>query len=124
MTKNESGSTETLRPMVSHAQPLSVDETFEALVSQRRRDVIHCLRTYEDPMALAAIAEEIAVWETETDIARLSSEEVERIYASLYHAHIPKLADLDIVAYDRDRDTVALAENADHVESVLESVVG
>lgn len=122
MEKDTNGSTEAPRSTSSNTQPLSVDSVFDALANRRRRYVLHCLQKYDNPMALADVADEIAVWENETNISEISGEEVKRVYISLYHAHVPKLADAGIVEYNQDRDMVALSENADQVEPFLKSI--
>lgn len=70
-------------------------------------------------MALADVADELAVRENEPETTDISAEEVTRIHTSLYHAHVPKLADAKIVEYGQDRDLVAPSENADRVEPIL-----
>ncbi len=71
-------------------------------------------------MTLPDLADEVAVRERGTTIAAIPGEEVKRVYMSLYHSHIPKLANADVVAYDQERDMVALAENAAHLAPHLE----
>lgn len=91
----------------------STDRLFDVLSHARRRSVLYCLRQYENPMALADLADEVAVRENETVVADVPNEEVTRIYTSLYHSHVPKLENVGLVEYDQDRDTVALVEHAD-----------
>lgn len=38
------------------------------------------------------------------------------MYISLYHKHIPKLADADLVRYDQERDTVTVTERVERIE--------
>lgn len=110
-------------PTSPNTETLSEDRVFEALSRQRRRFALHCLQKYEDPMALADMADEIAVWENDTDIVDISAEEVKRVYISLYHTHIPKLADAGIVEYSQEQDMVALSENAEQLSSHVDSFV-
>lgn len=119
MANDRGGSTEALRPNAS-LEALSVDAVFDILANQRRRYVLHCLQRYEDPMAVADIADKIAMWEHETDITEISEEEVKSVSTSLDHTHIPKLVDADVVEYDQERDVVALSEDADELIPVLE----
>ncbi len=69
-----------------------VDDFFEILASPRRRYILHCLRTHDSPLALADVADEVAVYENESNITDISAEEIKRVYISLYHTHIPKAA--------------------------------
>ncbi len=106
--------------MMPNTDTIPEDDVFAVLSSQRRRFALHCLQKYGGPMALADMADEIAVWENDTDIADISPEEVKRIYVSLYHTHVPKLEDADIVEYSQERDMVALSENAEQVTAHIE----
>lgn len=94
----------------------------EILADRRRRCALRCLKQFEVPLALADLAEEVAVREHGTPITEISAEEVKRIYMSLYHDHIPALEEARVVHYDQNRDIVALSENskqlAQHVKMV------
>lgn len=72
-------------------------------------------------MALADMADEIAVWENDTGISNISAEEVKRVYISLYHTHVPKLADADIVEYSQERDSVTMTDNADEIQAHVDT---
>lgn len=75
-------------------------------------------------MALSDLADEIAGWEAGTETEEVPRSAVERVHVSLYHAHVPKLADAGIVNYDRDRDVVALSADGERLERFLEGVIG
>ncbi|SEW22961.1 hypothetical protein SAMN05216285_3198 [Natrinema salifodinae] len=100
----------------------SFDVVFDLLANQRRRYVLRCLQKFEDRIALTDVADEIARWENETNHMDISEEEVERVATSLYHVHIPKLADADVVEYDQEQNVVALSKNAEQLEPFLVSV--
>ncbi|MFC7155815.1 hypothetical protein ACFQPA_10145 [Halomarina halobia] len=120
MRRNTGGSNPTSGSGLADSEALSADSIFDALAHRRRRCVIYCLREYDTPMTLPDLADEVAVRERGTTIAAIPGEEVKRVYMSLYHSHIPKLANADVVAYDQERDMVALAENAAHLAPHLE----
>ena len=88
------------------------DRVFDAFAHRRRRDVLYCLRQYENPMALADLASEVAARENDTIVADVPGEEIQRVHTSLYHSHVPRLVDLGLVEYDQGRDVVALVEHA------------
>lgn len=100
---------------------VSADVLFDVLAEQRRRYVLHCLREHATSMTLSDVADEVAALEHETPVDDVPAEAVERIYLSLYHSHVPKLADANVVEYDPERDTVALAENVAQVERYVEN---
>lgn len=89
--------------------PDSLDDLFDLLSNRRRRHLLRCLDEYDDPMALADLADEIAAKEYDAPITETSAKEVKRIYVSLYHNHVPKLEEAGIVRYSQERDLVALA---------------
>lgn len=87
-------------------------EVFRALRNRRHRCVLDCLKTAETPMALADLADELA--RSESDVSPSAVRDVrERVYASLYHRHLPKLASDGLVDFDTDQNMVALSEDAD-----------
>lgn len=107
-TGQNTGETQTGAFEAGHAD--SLDTYFKILSNQRRRQVLDCLQEYRNPMALSDLADEVAVREYETRITEIPAEKVKEIYISLYHVHIPKMADAGLVEYDQDTDLVALSE--------------
>lgn len=95
--------------------PDNASTVFGILAHQRRRCALRCLREHENPMALADLADEVAARENETPLAEIPAEEVKRVYLSLYHGHIPKLADAKFIRYDQKRDLVTLSERAEQL---------
>lgn len=97
---------------------LSLDRIYELLAQQRRRNCITCL--YEHgPLPLADLADEIACDEYDAPITEIPEDEVLRVYLSLYHTHIPKLAEANVVEYTQQQDIVLLGENAEVVKQFL-----
>lgn len=89
-----------------------LDGLHHVLRNRRRRDVLRCLRTAETPMAVADLADELV--RRETDASPPAVQDVrEEIYLSLYHYHLPKLADADLVSFDSDRKLASLREDAE-----------
>ncbi|WP_449404985.1 DUF7344 domain-containing protein [Halosimplex halophilum] len=70
-------------------------------------------------LALADPADEVTCHEKGASLTEVSGEEVLRMYSSLWHAHIPKLAESGVVEYSQDTDTVRLSDDADAVIRVL-----
>ncbi len=98
------------------------DVLFSVLADARRRCVLYCLHTYDTPMSLPDIADEVACWERNTDLSEVSPEVVKRIYMSLYHTHVPLLVDAGIVTYDQDSDCLTLRPAFEHVEPHLQAI--
>lgn len=99
----------------SHVDEARLDEWLSVLVDHRRRSVLRCLKRSRTPMALAELADEVARWETGEEPTAIRAER-ERIYVSLYHRHLPKLAEANLVSVDLDRERVS---PRDDIETVL-----
>lgn len=99
---------------------LSTETISTLLAHERRHAVLDVLRTHDEPLPLADLADEVAVRERERRIDSIPAEEVKRIYMSLYHRHVAKLANHGVVEYDQDRDIVALTERAGCLMPFLE----
>lgn len=112
MLTDTSGIIESVQSAVTDIQGITLDRALDVFANQRRRYAIYYLQQHDKPMALAAVADEIAVYEDETDITDIPAEEIKPVYASLYHSHIPKLADAGIVEYNEDRNTATLTEES------------
>jgi hypothetical protein len=97
---------------------LTQDDVFDILSSARRRYVLYLLRT-EGPMELTDLAEHVAAWENDTNIDALTKQQRKRVYVSLYQTHVPKLADADLVEYDKDSGRVELASRAGDIDQYL-----
>ncbi|WP_425607561.1 DUF7344 domain-containing protein [Natrinema zhouii] len=79
------------------------------LSHERRRSALYCLEKYQTPMALADLADEVA--RVEYDVATLlqiPGEDVKEIYLDLYHSHIPKMEDANLIEYTQEEDMVCL----------------
>lgn len=92
---------------------LDADHAYAVLADSRRRGLLERLRGRSAPTALADLARELATDERDEPFEDVPVEAVTRIYASLYHHHVPKLAEAGLVEYDPDDRTVALADAAD-----------
>lgn len=78
----------------------------ELLAHERRRLALAVLQAFDEAITLADLAEEVAIRERDAPITDVSGETVADVYHSLYHTHVPALADADVVAYDQDADMV------------------
>jgi DNA-binding transcriptional ArsR family regulator len=92
---------------------MSKDEVFEMLQNERRRRILRYLLEADDVMTIGELAERIAAVENDTSVAALNSTQRKRVYVALYQTHLPKMDDVGVIDYDRDRGRVQVAENAD-----------
>jgi hypothetical protein len=104
-------------------QSLSVDVIFEILKNERRRRVIHYLRSHEGTAELGAIAEHIAALENDKDVKAISYSERKRVYVGLYQCHLPKMDDMDVVDFNRARGRIELTDHASELLPYLDGPV-
>jgi len=90
------------------ADALDRSTVHDLLSSERRRHVLDCL-AHHGSLALPDLADEVAAREHDAPLPQVPEDAVLTVYLSLYHTHVPKLADATVVTYDQDRDVVALA---------------
>lgn len=89
---------------------LSQDVLFDVLSHTHRRALLECLDDHGVPLALADVAEEVALLNSGRSIQEISPDDIKQIYMSLYHSHVPKLAAGDFIEYDQERDLVNLTD--------------
>lgn len=89
------------------------------LKNQRRRAVLRYLQTVEDEVKLGTLAEHIAASECDKDISRITSSERKRVYVGLYQSHLPKMADVGAISYNKPRGIIEPGENRHLFEHYL-----
>lgn len=95
-------------------------DVHEILRNSRRRQVIQQLSSRLGPVTLRELSELIASEETgETPPPRKVRDSV---YNSLHQTHLPKLDEMDVIVYDRDRKTIRLRERAKQVDRYMRMV--
>ena len=85
----------------------SKSAVYAALSNERRSHALSVLAS-ETPMDVRALAEAVAAREADREM--VSDEYVKRIHISLYHVHLPKLADLGVIEYDTGGPVEAVAD--------------
>lgn len=98
---------------------LSQDEAYELLSSARRRFVISYLRSQDEPVVLNQLSQRLAAWENDVPVEELSDQQIKRIYVSLYQTHLPKLEEVGLIDYDRERSTLELRDEAERLDEYL-----
>lgn len=97
------------------------DDVFEMLSNRRRRYVLHYLQASEET-DLSTLAEQVAAWEHGLDVSELSADERKNVYTSLQQFHLPKLAETDIITFDKRSGHVELTDAASKLDIYLEVV--
>lgn len=112
------GVAETLASFDSGDPPLALDALCDLLANFRRRRALLTLLSHE-ALSLPDLADEVAVAEFDETLPEIDADDVLQIYLSLYHTHVPKLADADLVCYDQSDDYLTLTETGRAVESAV-----
>jgi hypothetical protein len=99
---------------------LELDEVFEALDHPRRRYLLYTLVNGGNEETLSRLAAKIASWEQGIDASEVTDEKQQKVHVSLYHCHIPRLAALEIVDYQEEKDIIVRAVNTTQVQAVLD----
>jgi len=102
--------------------PLTPDEIFHLLQTNRRRDALRYLKRHEGPVRMRDLAEQVAAWENDTTVRALSSRQRQRVYIPLYQTHLPKLDEAGVIEYDQSRGVVERTPVADQLDPYLEGV--
>jgi DNA-binding transcriptional ArsR family regulator len=98
-----------------------LDAIFAVLAHRRRRYVVTLLWECDEAISLPDLADEIAVRENGNPISQISADYVKEVYLSLYHTHIPKLDDADIVEYVQEQDLVFTSAHTDLAHRIIDS---
>ena len=101
-----------------HTHEIEEHEIHDVLRNERRVRTLEYLREFGGTVALRELSEEIARRETgESPPPRNIRESV---YNSLHQTHLPKLDELGVVDYDRNRKLIRLLEPAAEVDLYME----
>ena len=100
--------------------PLSQDNVFDALSSKRSRYVLLVLRDADGPFELRELVDTVASWETDKPIDLVSEEHCKRVFTSLRHSQLPKLAMMGLVEYDEEDSLVARGPYAEQADAYLD----
>jgi hypothetical protein len=103
------------------ADLLRLDGVFAALAHPRRRYLCYSLLS-STSWALTDLATKVAAWEMDVSDHAVGGDRHERVYLSLYHAHVPRLAGEGIVTFDPETERIEAGSHADRVKTVLERI--
>jgi hypothetical protein len=98
-------------PRHENGETLEIGQIFELLKNKRRRQVITFLKEQDDGVTtLDELAEYIAAEENDIDVSQLSSSQRKRVYIGLYQCHLPKMDDLGVIEYQKNRGIIELQD--------------
>lgn len=99
---------------------LQRDEIFDLMSNHRRRYAIHYCKRTDDPVSLSDLAEQVAAWEHDKDVAELSADERKTVYTSLQQTHLPRLDRAGVL--DFENGEVKLTEQVKQLDIYLDIV--
>ncbi|WP_254824348.1 DUF7344 domain-containing protein [Haloglomus halophilum] len=107
----------------SAAESVIAPETvFEVLSNERRRYVLHHLKATRERVSVRELSEQVAAWENGIEVAAVTPKERKRVYTALHQTHLPKMAEVGVIDYDRDRGTLELTAAIEAFDIYLEIV--
>lgn len=102
---------------------LSTETIFGLLAARQRRYALHCLYLNVSPMHLPDMAAQVAEWEHDAPGKDIPDERL-HTYNSLYHTHVPKLVENNVIAYSESDEMIELDCNAAQLRPYLELAAG
>lgn len=102
---------------------LEPSEVFRALQHSRRRYVLHSLADGGE-QTLTELATGVVAWEQDKRPERVTDAERKQCRTALYHSHVPKLADLGVLEFERGDEIVVRATNDEQMQAVLGTASG
>ncbi|SDX92040.1 DUF7344 domain-containing protein [Halobellus clavatus] len=99
---------------------LDKDEVFDLMSNHRRRYAIHYLKGADSPVPLAELAEQVAAWEHDKEVAEITSAERKTTYTSLQQTHLPRLDRAGVV--DFEDGEVELEDRVERLDIYLDIV--
>jgi hypothetical protein len=100
---------------------IPADTLFHLLQNSRRRAVLRYLSGREGSVRMRDVAEQVAAWEHDTTVDRLTSEERQRVYITLYQSHLETLAEAGVIRYDKPRGVIEPRPSLDYVASYVDA---
>lgn len=101
----------------AHPAP-DLDEFHQLLCSAPRRHVLYYLQEHPET-PLEELSDVVAGWKAIEENTVVGPRERNRIRVSLHHTDVPRLAESDVVEYDRENREVTLDPLPDRLSRIL-----
>ncbi|QLD89491.1 ArsR family transcriptional regulator [Natronomonas salina] len=95
-----------------------LDEFHQLLCSASRRRILYYLQEHPE-IPLEELSDVVAGWKAVEENTVVGPRERDRIRVSLHHTDVPRLADSDVVAYDRENREVSLQPLPEPLSRIL-----
>lgn len=115
-----------VRERLPDESALSTEEVFLILSNRRRRYTMYYLLQNGEDADIRDVVEQVAVWESDAATAPkdLNSAERKRVYTALQQNHLPKMADIGVIEYNKNRGNVEPTEQLNELDIYLDIVQG
>lgn len=109
----------------SGVESISQDDIFDVLSNRRRRLLLQYLRRHDgETVELSSVSSQLAAWEQGTSPASISYADRKNVHTALYQFHLPKMAEVGFVDYDRRSGEIELTDAARRLDVYLETDAG
>lgn len=85
----------------------ALDDVYSALGNHRRRITLCAAIDESTPIDIEDLAETVALQELQEDAGELTEEKRAQVHVSLYHNHLPRLSDLNLVKFDTESGVIS-----------------
>lgn len=116
--------TETREGVTATSPELPLDTLLEVAQNKRRRRILQYLPAEDGAVEIGELAEYLAALEYDCPDAGPTSTQRKRMYVGIYQGHLPKMDDLGIVVFDKERGRVEPGPNARQATRFVERVTG
>ncbi|ELY44015.1 DUF7344 domain-containing protein [Natronorubrum bangense] len=103
---------------MNNATATRMEAACSLLAESERRYLLYELATHSGAN-LEEVVGQIAAWEHDDDQTQVDDETRQRVYVSLVHNHLPRLADYGIIEYDLRSGDIVLDDGFDDIKPLL-----
>lgn len=102
---------------------VTVDSVLDLCQHQHRRIVLAILTTEQQPLTLDDLTKTIFKYNHQIPIADVTEDAITDIQISLYHSHLPKLAEEGLITFDPERQLVKPTKQLEQVTPTLSAIL-
>lgn len=92
-------------------------EVFDVFSARPRVHVLQCLATHDGPTEFDELAGAIARQEHDVSSSEISEMETERIKRALYHIHMPRLVEAELIEIEEACDNILVRTRTEQVRA-------
>ncbi len=104
---------------MSQSNAARMEAACSLLAEAERRYVLYQLATRREAH-IEDLVTQVAAWKREEPVVTIDREDRQRLYVTLAHNHLPRLADYNIIDYDLRSGDIVLADGFEDIRPLLE----